>query len=424
MARHLIRFQAPQIPRAREVEAYFAMAEQSRRYSNHGPCHSLLVDRLERYLGPGVSCVPVANATLGLMVALRAMTGASSMEREVLMPSFTFAATVDAVLWAGLKPVFLDVEPRSWHLDPGALEAALDARAGRVGAVLAASTFGTPPAVSHLSAWQRSAGGARVPLLVDSAAGFGALDERGKRLGSQGDAEVFSFHATKPFAIGEGGLVTTTDGVLARRILRLTNFGFAHGVVDEDIGLNAKLAEWPAATALAVLDGYDAVLAARRASSEYMLDALAPYGYVRQVGSEHAAWQFVPVLAPSPEVRAAALEEGRRRGIQLRSYFSIPLHSMPAFASSVVAGDLDHTEDLAARVLSLPMANDLSERDADAIVACLVAAARSPGCARAHQVGRYDRAHAADPSARAQSPPWSRGGPAAVGRRDDPGLDD
>jgi dTDP-4-amino-4,6-dideoxygalactose transaminase len=372
----MIRFQAPQIPAAREVAAYFKLAEESRWYSNRGPCHELLVERLGRYLGPGMSCIPVANATLGLMVALRAMTGAVPRRREVLMPSFTFAAAVDAVLWAGLEPVFVDVEPCSWHLHPSALQSALDRRSRTVSAVLAASTFGTPPPIALRTAWQRAAAQARVPLLVDSAAGFGATDEDGARLGHQGDAEVFSFHATKPFAIGEGGLVTTTDPLLARRMLRLTNFGFDAGVVGDDIGLNAKMAEWPAATALAVLDRYDDVLKARRASAERMLAALAQHGYVHQAGSEGAVWQFVPVLAPSPEVRAAALAHGHRHGIELRTYFSVPLHRMPAFASKQIAGDLRHTHDLASRILSLPMANDLSDRDANAIVGCLVSAAQ------------------------------------------------
>jgi dTDP-4-amino-4,6-dideoxygalactose transaminase len=373
----LIRFQAPQIPPAHEVAAYFALAENARWYSNGGPCHELLVERLERYLGPGVSCIPVANATLGLMVALRAMTGFAPRRREVLMPSFTFVAMVDAVLWAGLEPVFVDVDPHSWHLDPAALDTALESRSDAVAVVLAASTFGTPPAISQRKAWQDAAARAGVPLLVDSAAGFGATDERGERLARQGNAEVFSFHATKPFAVGEGGLVTTTDPMLARRLRRLINFGLDAGIVSDDVGLNAKLAEWPAATALAVLDGYENVLAARRASAQRMLDALAPYGYVCQGGAERSVWQFVPVLAPSPEIRAAALERASTRGIQLRTYFSVPLHRMPAFASSRVIGDLANTRQIASRVLSLPMANDLSEADAEAIVACLQASGRS-----------------------------------------------
>ena len=374
----MIRFQAPQIPPAQEVAAYFAAAEGTRWYSNRGPCHGLLVERLERYLGPGVRCVPVANGTLGLMVALRGMTGSTPDRRQVLMPSFTFAAAVDAVLWAGLEPVFVDVEPDSWHLDPAALEAALTRYSDTVGAVLAASTFGTPPSIAHRAAWEAATARAGIPLLVDSAAGFGATDERGDRLGRQGDAEMFSFHATKPFAIGEGGLVTTEDPMLASRLARLTNFGFEEGVVSEDLGLNAKLAEWPAATALAVLDTYREILAARRASAERILAALEPHGYTRQRGAEGSPWQFVPVLAPSGDVRDAALERARHDEIEMRSYFSVPLHRMSAFASLEVAGDLRVTEELAARVLSLPMANDLAESAVDAIAACLIATATAP----------------------------------------------
>ncbi|MDX6597374.1 MAG: hypothetical protein QOE87_1261, partial [Gaiellales bacterium] len=291
----MIRFQAPQLPPVQEVAAYFARAESARWYSNRGPCHELLVERLETFLGGGLRCVPVANATLGLMIALRALVDRRSPRREVLMPSFTFAAVGNAVVWAGLEPVFVDVEAGSWHVDPGALEAALAARAGRVGAVLAASTFGAPPAAAQRAAWERLAREAGVALLVDSAAGFGATGEDGLPLGRQGDAEVFSFHATKPFAIGEGGLVTTTDDELAARLVCLTNFGFEDGVVDADVGLNAKLPEWSAATALAVLDGYDDVLERRRAIAARMLAELAAHGYRRQTGTGAAAWQFVPV---------------------------------------------------------------------------------------------------------------------------------
>lgn len=168
--------------------------------------------------------------------------------------------------------------------------------------------------------------------------------------------------------------VTTTDDELAERLTRLTNFGFEDGVVHGDIGLNAKLPEWSAATALAVLDGYHDVLARRRASAERMLAALAPSGFRAQAGIEGAAWQFVPVLAPSAAMRTAALETARQDEIELRTYFSHPLHRMPAFASVAVEGELTCTDDLASRVLSLPMANDLSVADGEAIVSSLIAA--------------------------------------------------
>ena len=264
--------------------------------------------------------MPVASGTLGLMVGLRAVLDSLEGDaRQVLMPSFTFAATINAVLWCGLRPVFVDVETQSWHLDPDCLEDALAARCGRVAAVLACSTFGIPPLRAHQTAWERAARAAGVPLLVDSAAGFGAAAEDGQMLGRQGDAEVFSFHATKPFAIGEGGLITTTDPETAQRATRLTNFGFVDGIVESDVGLNAKLPEWAAATGLAVLDGFGDVMERRRTRAARILRAIEPYGYRPQAGADNAVWQFVPVLAPSPVARAAALELAAENDVELRS---------------------------------------------------------------------------------------------------------
>jgi dTDP-4-amino-4,6-dideoxygalactose transaminase len=375
----VIRFQAPQLPPADAVSAYFALAEERRWYSNRGPCHELLVERLQDHLGGGLQCVPVNNATLGLLVGLRALAGEGDAgRREVLMPSFTFAAAMSAVRWAGFAPVLLDVEPDGWHLDPAALATALEQRGDRVAAVLAASTFGVPPAAATTAAWEAATRAAGVPLLVDSAAGFGAHGPDGRELGGQGDIEVFSFHATKPFAIGEGGLLTTADPELAARATRLANFGFEDGVVRGDVGLNAKLPEWSAATALAVLDGYDGVLAARRERAEALLERITPLGFRRQALSAGAAWQFVPVLAETAALRDAVLARAREDGIEVRTYFDVPLHRMPAFAGAPRVGDLAVTEDLAARVLSLPMANDLSAAAIDAIATSLAAAAAAP----------------------------------------------
>lgn len=387
----MIRFQKPQLPPVEQIARYFADAEEIRWFSNRGPCHDQLVERLQAFLG-GVFCVPVASGTLGLMVGLRAVLGTvEGAAREVLMPSFTFAGAINAVLWCGLRPVFVDVEEQSWHLDPDCLAEALAARHGRVAAVLAGSTFGIPPLRDHQTAWEQAArAGGAVPLIVDSAAGFGAAAEDGQLLGRQGDAEVFSFHATKPFAIGEGGLITTTDPETAQRATRLANFGFVDGIVDSDIGLNAKLPEWAAATALAVLEDYGDVIEGRRTRAGRILRELEPHGYRPQVGTDNAVWQFVPVLAPSPEARSAALELAAQGGVELRSYYAVPLHRMPAFRSTPVAGDLSCTEWLADRTLSLPMANDLSDDEISVIVNILERAADAVARRAPSPVSRFN----------------------------------
>jgi dTDP-4-amino-4,6-dideoxygalactose transaminase len=370
--RPLIRFQAPALPPVSEIAAYFSAAERVRWFSNQGPCLKLLVERMDAYLGPGLHCVPLANATSALALGLRALARTDGPRREVVLPSFTFAAAVSAVLWAGLEPVFVDVEEGSWHLCPDALDAALER--GTIAAVLAASTFGSPPSEAIRARWQTAGAQAGVPVLVDSAAGFGAVTGGGERLGRQGTAEVFSFHATKPFAIGEGGLLVSADAELAGRVSRLANFGFQAGSVAAEVGFNAKLAEWPAATALAVLDGFGDVLAARRAHAAQLLAGVGPHGYRPQAIDGEPAWQFVPVLAPSRAVRDAAIAIAASDGIELRAYFSVPLHRMPAFGGLPVAGSLAITERLAGRVLSLPMANDQSADDRRRIVAALATA--------------------------------------------------
>ena len=362
----MIRFQAPQIPALDEVGRYFAPAEQARWYSNGGPCHELLVERLREHLGGRLHPVPVSSGTVALMVALRALVGSDRSGGEVLMPSFTFPAPALAVMWAGLTPVFVDIDPDSWHPSAESLELGLEQRGQRVAAVLGCSTFGLPPAPELSRCWEGAAQQAGVPLLVDSAAGFGSVTAEHRRLGHQGDAEIFSFHATKPFAIGEGGLVCTEDPELAARISRLTNFGFEGGTVVEQ-GLNAKLAEWPAATALAVLDRFESVLSQRRQLAAVIQNAFLAAGFHAPDCTGQPAWQFVPVAAPSPGIRNETIRHARERGIEVRAYFDTPLHRMPAFASAPIVGALTCTEDLAGRVVSLPMANDLNTDDLEQI---------------------------------------------------------
>jgi dTDP-4-amino-4,6-dideoxygalactose transaminase len=107
-----IRFLRPELPPLDEVARYFAMAESERWFSNGGPCHELLRERIQRRLGRNISCVPVASGTLGLMIAIRALCGSpGESATEVIVPSFTFAATAGAVVWAGFVPVFADVDP-------------------------------------------------------------------------------------------------------------------------------------------------------------------------------------------------------------------------------------------------------------------------------------------------------------------------
>jgi len=362
----VVRFQRPVLPALEEIERYFDASRRVGWYSNGGPCHVLLIERASSLLG-GRAVVPVASGGIGLILALRALAGTPGPERrEVLLPSFTFAACAAAVVWCGLEPVFCDIEEDGWHLCPNRLREALASRNGKAAAILACSTFGTPVPAAQAEAWATLAEEAAVPLVLDSAAGLGASAE-----GPLPDAEIFSMHATKPMPIGEGGLVALRDTDIANRVALLSNHGLDDDHAALDVGLNGKLDEWHAAAALAGLDRLDHVLAARRARAASMRRELANAGVRFQALAEESTSQFVPALLPSAEVRHRVLAAARSRNIGLRSYFSPPLHAMPAYAQRDRAGALDVTEGISDRIVSLPMANDLTALEIERIVQCV-----------------------------------------------------
>jgi dTDP-4-amino-4,6-dideoxygalactose transaminase len=362
------------MPSAAAIERYFADSREAGWYANGGPCHELLTERIEAYVGGGIHAAPVASGTAGLLVALRAVVPERRSGRnEVVVPSFTFIATANAIRWAGYEPVFADVDLDHWHLSPESLGAVLEARGDRVAAVLAVSTFGTAPPRAVSEAWRRVADAAGVPLVVDSAAGFGARDESGARLGHQGDLEVFSFHATKPFAVGEGGLVTTADAALADRVRRLMNFDFDTERAPRSAdGLNAKLDELHCAVGLAVLDSFDDVLAHRAARAGEMRSALSQAGLAFQTNCATSTWQFLPVLAADDAGRGRIMRTCERVGIEARRYYD-PLHAMTPFRDAVT-GDLSATESLRRRQVSLPMSNVLDAAGAERVTATVLAA--------------------------------------------------
>jgi dTDP-4-amino-4,6-dideoxygalactose transaminase len=228
-----------------------------------------------------------------------------------------------------------------------------------VAGVLACSTFGSAPPEEVRRGWREVSELHGVPLVIDSAAGFGSTDERGRRIGALGDTEVFSFHATKPFAVGEGGAIATADPDLLERAAKLVNFGMEPGAVaSETPGLNGKCSELQAASALAMLDRYEDVLGRRRATAARVSAAVGE-GPARQRGSEGSTFQCFQVTLPSAAERDAALASAEAVGVQARTYFDPPLHLQEAFARWAPPAALPVTEHLAARSLSLPMANDL-----------------------------------------------------------------
>ena len=376
VAHDMVRFQAPALPPLSEVEPFFAEAEQMRWFSNGGPC----VTRLERecadYLGLEHPGVGVNNATSGLLIALRACLGLPDGERRlVAVPSFTFIASVNAIVWAGFQPVFIDIDPMDWHPSETAMQELVGLR-GALAGVMQCSTFGTAPSVARRAGLAAAARALDVPVVVDSAAGFGSVDDEGRPLGDQGDVEVFSFHATKPFAVGEGGLVTSRSADVLRRVAQLNNFGFdqTRGVTGH-VGINGKMPEITGAIGLAVLRRFEDILERRRTAAAWLQTELKGTDVAFQAGVTGSALQFVPVALPTPAARQRLLRRAHDARVEVRAYFDPPMHQFTPFVGSPAGGSLENTESLSERIVALPMANDISgeslERIRDLVLSTL-----------------------------------------------------
>lgn len=214
-------------------------------FSNNGECVREFERRMCTLLGVR-HCIPVCNATIGLEIAIRAL----GLRGEVIIPSFTFIATAHALQWQEITPVFCDIDPATHNLDPERVEQLITPRTtGIIGVHL----WGRACDTEALTAIARRR---NLRLLFDAAHAFGCT-HRGSMIGNFGDAEVFSFHATKFMNTFEGGAIATNDDALAARMRLMINFGFAGFDKVVDIGTNGKMSEVSAAMGITGLEHLD-----------------------------------------------------------------------------------------------------------------------------------------------------------------------
>ena len=236
-----------------KYEATFRELFDRQYYTNHGP----LVQRLEARLAEQLAVrhvVCVTNATIGLLMAIEAL----QLRGKVIVPSFTFIATAQALSWTGVEPVFCDVDPISHQLDPVAVERLIDAE---VSAILAVNLWGDACDAEALQAIADRHG---ISLFFDSAHAMGCSMD-GRPIGGSGKLEVFSFHATKVFSSAEGGCITTNDDRLAARLRNIRSSYGAGGAVDVNRTSNGRMSEAQAAIGLLNLDELPQTLQRNRA---------------------------------------------------------------------------------------------------------------------------------------------------------------
>jgi dTDP-4-amino-4,6-dideoxygalactose transaminase len=295
--------------------------------------------------------VAMCNATVALEIAIRAL----GMTGEVIVPSFTFVATAHALQWQQITPVFCDVDRRTHNIDPGRVEELITPKTtGIIGVHL----WGRPAAAAALG---EIAARRKLQLLFDAAHAFGCTTG-GRMIGALGDAEVFSFHATKFLNSGEGGAVTTDDDELASRMRLMRNFGFAGYDQVVYVGTNGKMSELSAAMGLTSLDAMDEFIAVNRANhAAYAeaLDGIPGVTLLRYDDRERSNHQYVVVEVEEAESglsRDELQQVLQAEQVMARRYFYPGAHRMEPYRSYFPQAGLvlPETERLTRRVLTLP----------------------------------------------------------------------
>jgi dTDP-4-amino-4,6-dideoxygalactose transaminase len=345
--------------------------EQSGIFSNFGPVNTRFEqEMLTRFFGGEGACTTVCNATIGLMLAIKEAVGNTAPGQFALMPSFTFAATAQAALWCGLTPLLCDIDPANWAADPAAESELLTRYAGKIAVVIPYATFGYP---IDLERYTRLATECGVPVVVDAAASLGTFDEQGRGFGSGfAGSVVYSMHATKSFALGEAGLIYSKDAERIARLRAMSNFGFGEPRTATMAGLNGKLAEVGALIGRLRLAEYDGVMAHRAALFSRYCGALPDMQFqLRAPGLQ--AHQFVPALLPSAlgGRKAAIRAELADRGIGTGTYFSPHLMQQSYFQKVCVGDALPVSDDVSARMMSLPLFDTMTLDEVDQVVECL-----------------------------------------------------
>ncbi len=303
----------------------------------------------------------VNNATSGLILALNAL----NLSGEVILPAFTFSATAHALRWNGLQPVFADILPDTFTLDPVAVEAAVTPRTS---AILPVHIYGHPCEIAELSAIARKHG---LALLFDAAHAFGSL-YCGQNVGGFGEAEVFSFHATKILPVGEGGCIATHREELARALAIARKFGDPGNENTLFPGLNAKMQEFNAILGLAALDMVDGHIANRRRYAAYFRERLGQIPGISFQNIRPQAcmnYQNFAILVDPVEFgisRDDLFESLAAENILARKYFYPPLHRHEAYANSQDVY-LPVTERVSSQVLCLPFYSEMSQDTLDII---------------------------------------------------------
>ena len=352
----------PELP---PFEAFIPMLEsiwKNRQLTNAGPFHQQFEEALCAYLGVEHICL-FANGTLALVTALQALR----ITGEVITTPYSFVATSHALLWNGIKPVFVDIDPHTLNLDPSKIEAAITPQTT---AILPVHCYGHPCDVDAL---QMIADTYNLKLIYDAAHAFAVGNAEGSIL-KYGDLSVLSFHATKIFNTFEGGAIVCPDRKTKNRIDQLKNFGFVNETTVVAPGINGKMSEFNAALGLMQLTYIDGYIEKRKKIDQryrQRLGEVTGITCLEGVGERTPNYSYFPILV-EPDYclsRDGLYDLLKSQRIHPRRYFYPLIPEFPMYRGlpSARLDLLPVAHEASRKVLCLPIYPDLELHSVDLI---------------------------------------------------------
>jgi dTDP-4-amino-4,6-dideoxygalactose transaminase len=346
----------PFLPPLEEFTAYLEQIWENKTLTNGGPFHQQLEKALCEYLG--VEHIALFNnGTIALITALQAL----KIKGEVITTPYSFVATAHSLLWNGIEPVFVDIDPKTLNLDPSKIEAAITSKTT---AIMPVHCYGHP---CDVDAIQEIADRNNLKVIYDAAHAFGVQCDCGSVL-KHGDLSVLSFHATKVFNTFEGGAIVCPDVKTKRHIDQLKNFGFVDEVTVDVAGINGKMSEVNAAFGLAQLNHIDGALERRKKVDVLYRSLLKDVKGIRcleNAGEKVANYSYFPILVDQDYLltRDELYQKLKDCNIFARRYFYPLISQFPMYKSlnSSSSKNLLFALEASEKVLCLPIYPDLRE---------------------------------------------------------------
>jgi dTDP-4-amino-4,6-dideoxygalactose transaminase len=353
----------PYLPPIEEFIPYLETIWDNKTLTNAGPFHQQLEQELCTYLG--VKHISLfTNGTVALVTALQALR----ITGEVITTPYSFVATAHSLLWNGIKPVFIDVDPETLNLDPKKIEAAITPKTT---AIMAVHCYGQPCDVDEI---ERIAQIYNLKVIYDAAHAFGVNCHCGSVL-NHGDLSVLSFHATKVFNTFEGGAIVSPDEATKQRIDHLKNFGFLNEVSVIAPGINGKMSEINAAFGLLQLKHVDQAIARRKEIDQRYRDELSSVTGITCLGGPQQPstnYSYFPVLVGPeyPLTRDQLYDALKEHNVFARRYFYPLITEFPMYSGmpSAHRDNLPIAFDASQKVLCLPIFPDLTPSDQGEII--------------------------------------------------------